>query len=102
MTARSSSEKARPLLQARDRPQGAFLELRHPDRLQPATGGEQSTLVDEIREIGAGEARCPGGEDVQIDPAERLALRVHAEDRPAACAIGAVDHDLAVEAAQAQ
>ena len=44
-----------------------------------------------------------GGEHVEVDLlAERLALGVHLEDVAAALAVGAVDDDLAVEAAGAQ
>ena len=44
-----------------------------------------------------------GGERVEVDLArERLAARVHLEDLAAAEAVGAVDDDLAVEAARAQ
>ncbi len=47
---------------------------------------------------------CAAGQHVEVDVvAQRLALgRVHLEDRLAALEVGAVDHDLAVEAARPQ
>ena len=66
-------------------------------------GGQQRRLVDEVREVGAGEAGRLAGEVVEVDVLrERLAARVHLEDLGAALAVGAVDDDLAVEAARAQ
>src|SRR5438874_1695615 len=63
----------------------------------------QGGLVDEVGEIGAGEARRLAGERVEVDDLrQRLAARVHLEDLLAAAAVGAVDDDLAVEAARAQ
>ena len=57
----------------------------------------------EVREVGAGEAGRAGGERVEVDLGrERLALRVHLEDLPAAVPVGPVDDDLPVEAAGAQ
>ena len=66
-------------------------------------GGQQRGLVDEVRQVGAGEAGGLGGEVVEVDLlGERLAAGVDLEDLGAALAVGAVDHDLAVEAARAQ
>ena len=65
--------------------------------------GEQGGLVHEVLEVGAGEARGLAGERVELDRlGERLAARVDLEDLGAALAVGAVHHDLAVEAAGAQ
>ena len=62
-------------------------------------GGQQRGLVDQVREIGAGEARRLACERGQLDLlADRLAARVHLEDLLATLAIGAVDDDLAIEA----
>ena len=56
-----------------------------------------------LREVGAGEARGLAGERVEVDLlGQRLAARVDLEDLRAALAVGAVDDDLAVEAARAQ
>ena len=74
-----------------------------PIELQVAAGGEQRRLVHEVGEVGAGEAGGAAGEHVEAHVGlERLALGVHLEDRLAALEVGAVDDDLAVEAAGAQ
>src|SRR6266542_3512346 len=96
-------EQARLLLGACDHAHDPLLELLLLDLLLAAAGGEQRRLVDEVREIGAGEAGRPGGECVEVDlRGERLALRVHLEDLAAAVSVGTVDDDLPVEAARAQ
>ena len=64
---------------------------------------EQRGLVDQVGEVGAGEARGLAGERVEVDLlGERLAAGVNLEDLLAALAVGAVDDDLAVEAAGPQ
>ena len=66
-------------------------------------GREQRRLVDQVREVGAGEAGRLAGEGIEVDVLrERLAAGVHLEDLLAALAIRAVDDDLAVEAARPQ
>src|SRR5438105_15079848 len=91
------------LLRAGDHAHDPFLELLLLDRLLAAAGREERRLVDEVREIRAGEAGRAGGERVEVDlRRERLALRVHLEDLPAAVPVGPVDDDLAVEAARPQ
>src|SRR5207247_169747 len=68
-----------------------------------ARPGEQRGLVDEVRQVGAGEAGRTGRERVEVDlRRERLALRVHLEDLATADAVGPVDDNLAVEATGAQ
>ena len=60
-------------------------------------------LVDEVREVGAGEARRLARDVLDRDGlVERLALGVDLEDRDAALHVRAVEDDLAVEAARAQ
>jgi len=60
-------------------------------------------LVDEVGEIGAGEARRLTGDGLDLDLlVERLALRMDLEDRGAALHVRAVEDDLAVEPARAQ
>src|SRR6266540_4248770 len=82
-------EEARLLLGACDHAHDPLLELLLLDLLLAAAGGEQRRLVDEVREIGAGEAGRPGGECVEVDlRGERLALRVHLEDLAAAVSVG--------------
>ena len=93
-------EEAGLLLRPGDHAHDPFLELVLLDHLLAVAGGEESRLVDQVREVGAREAGGAGGERVEVDLArERLAARVHLEDLAAAEAIRAVDHDLAVEAA---
>ena len=96
-------EQARLLLRPGDHAHDALFELDHGDRLLAVAGGQQRRLVDEVGEVGAGEARRLAGERREVDLLrDRLALGVHLEDLLAAGAVGAVDHDLAVEAARAQ
>jgi hypothetical protein len=67
------------------------------------TGGEQRRLVDEVGEVGAGEAGGAPGEHLEVDVVgERLAAAwiFRMASRP--FEVGAVDDDLAVEAAGAQ
>ena len=65
--------------------------------------GEQRRLVDEVGQIGAGEAGGLPGQRVDVDlPRQRLAAGVDLEDLLAAEPVGPVDDDLAVEAARAQ
>ena len=94
---------ARLLLGAGDHAHDPLLELEVVDLALALAGGEQRGLVDQVLQVGAGEARGLGGERVELDRLrERLAARVDLEDLDAALAVGAVDHDLAVEAARAQ
>ena len=80
-----------------------LLQLGHADLLEAAAGGEQGGLVHEVGQVGAGEAGRAPGQHVEVDVVgERLALGVHVEDGLAADQVGAVDDDLAVEAAGAQ
>ena len=66
-------------------------------------GGQQRRLVDQVGEVGAGEAGGLAGQRVEVDlAAQRLAAGVDLEDVLAALAVGAVDDDLAVEAAGPQ
>ena len=96
-------EQPRLLLGAGDHAHDPFLELLLLDRLLAAARREQRGLVDEVRQVGAGEAGRAGGERVEVDLGrDRLALGVHLEDLAAADAVGPVDDDLPVEAARAQ
>ena len=64
---------------------------------------EQRRLVDEVGEIRAGEPGRAARDDIEIDTLrERLAARVHREDRLAPFEVGTVDDDLSVEASRAQ
>src|SRR4028118_396764 len=65
--------------------------------------GEQRRLVDEVREVRAGEAGRAAGQRLYVDiRAEGLAPRVDAQDLLAPRKVGPVNDDLAVEAARAQ
>src|SRR4051812_12002102 len=91
------------LLRARDHAHDPLLELELADLALAAAGGEEGGLVHEVREVGAGEAGGLAGERVGVDGArERLAAGVDVEDLGPALAVGAVDDDLAVEAAGAE
>src|SRR5581483_8013910 len=73
------------------------------DRRQAAPGGQKRGLVDQVGELGAGEAGRAGRERVEVDPRrERLALDVGLEDLAATDTVGTVDDDLTVEAARPQ
>ena len=73
------------------------------DELGAAARGEQRGLVEDVRQVGAGEARRALGDREQVDVAgQRLALGVHREDVQAALEVGALDRDLPVEAAGPQ
>ena len=91
------------LLRPGDHAHDALFELQVIDLAEALAGGEQGGLVHEVGEVGAGEARGLGGKVVEVDRLrERLAARVDLEDLGATLAVGAVDHDLTVEAARAQ
>src|SRR4051794_30282333 len=88
------------LLRAGDHAHDPLLELELADLALAAAGGEEGGLVHEVREVGAGEAGGLAGERVGVDGArERLAAGVDVEDLGPPLAVGAVDDDLAVEAA---
>ena len=91
------------LLRAGDHAHDPLFELDLGDLALAGARGEQRGLVDEVGEVGAGEAGRLAGERVDVDLlGQRLAARVDLEDLRAALAVGAVDDDLAVEAARAQ
>src|SRR5215211_1666199 len=91
------------LLRARDHAHDPLLQLEVVDLALALPGGEQSGLVHEVLEIGARESGRLPGQHVEVDLLrERLAARVHLEDLLPALAVGAVDHDLAIEAARAE
>ena len=80
-----------------------FLELVHADLGPVEASGEQRGLVDDVRQIGTGEARGPSSEHLDVDLfRERLAARVHLEDPDAAVEVGTVDDDLTVETSGTQ
>ena len=87
-----------PPLRAGDDPLERLLELGHPDDLLVPPGGQDRRLVDEVGEVGAGEAGRLLGDALDVDRlVERLALGVDLEDRRPAAHVRAVEDDLAVE-----
>ena len=91
------------LLGAGDDALHGLLHVLHRDALLAAARGEKGALVHEVGEVGAREAGRELGDLVEADlVVERLVLRVDGEDPLAALHVGAVDGDLAVEAAGAQ
>ena len=86
-----------------DHAHDALFELVLRDRLLAVAGRQQRGLVDEVRQVGAREAGRLAGQLGEVDGLrDRLAARVDAQDLLAAGPVGAVDDDLAVEAAGAQ
>ena len=89
----------RLLLGAGDHAHDPLLELILADLALARPRGQQRGLVDEVRQVCAGEAGGLTGERVDVDHLrQRLASRVHLEDLRPSLAVGAVDGDLAVEA----
>ena len=69
-------------------------------RFLRAACGEQRGLVDHVRQVGTREPGRAAGEDGHVDRrVERLAARVHLQDRLASLEVGTIDHHLSVEAA---
>ena len=99
----SSRDDAALALRAGDDALEGLGELVHPDDLLVAPRGEDRGLVDEVREVRAGEAGRLARDLLDDDAlVERLALGVDLEDREAALHVRAVEDDLAVEAAGPQ
>ena len=76
------------------------LELAHGDEPLAAAGGKQRRLVDEVHQVGAGEAGRAARDDLEVDVGRQRHLAdVDLEDLLAADDVGIGDDDLAVEAA---
>src|SRR4051794_20397249 len=91
------------LLRAGDHAHDPLFELDLGDLALAVAGGEQGGLVDEVGQVGAREAGRLAGECVDLDLlGQRLAAGMDLEDLGAALAVGAIDDDLAVEAAWPQ
>ena len=89
-----------PLLQAGDDAFHRRIELGVAQVLKLLAAGEDRGLVADVREVGAGEAGGLLRDHVQVDVRrERLAARVHVEDRFASSEIGRRHEHLTVEAA---
>ena len=73
------------------------------DRRAALADGEQRGLVDDVGQVGAGEAGRAPRDAVEVDGGrQRLGARVQLEDPQPALVVGLVDGDVAVEAAGAQ
>jgi hypothetical protein len=80
-----------------------LVEVLHAHVLGVLARGEQRRLVDEVGQVGAGEAGRAAGDGHRVDvDVERDLAHVHLEDLLAAAHVRQADHDLAVEAARAQ
>ena len=90
-------------LRAGDDPLERLLELGHPDDLLVAAGRQDRRLVDEVREVGAGEAGRLAGDALDVDALSSglpLVWTLRIATRPFMS--GPVEDDLAVEAAGPQ
>ena len=89
------------LLRAGDYPVDRLVEVLVGDQPRVLPRGEQSGLVQDIGQVGAGEAGRTPRHAFQVDVGRhRLALGVHLEDLEAAPEVWGVDRDLPVEAAR--
>ncbi len=92
-----------PAFGARDHAIDGLVELVGADRLLVAARGQDRSLVDEVGEVGAGEARRATRDRLDVHRlVERLALDVDVEDLVATLDVGPIEDDLAVEPARAQ
>ena len=91
------------LRRAGDDPVDRLLQRRLVDLRIAFADREERRLVDEVGELGAGEAGAEFGDLVEVDAVgEVAAFGVQLEDLEAAVDVGDVDDDLAVEAARPQ
>ena len=80
-----------------------LVEVAQRNGLRLAAGSEQRSLVGQVGEIGAGEARRERRDLVRIDVGREAQLAgVDLDDLDAVALVGAVDQDLSVEATGAQ
>ncbi len=92
-----------PLLRARHDTVDRLVQRVVVDQLLVRAGREQRGLVQDVGEIGTGEAGRATGDCTQVDVrGDRLALLVDLEDLQTALHVRTVDRDLPVEAARAQ
>ena len=79
------------------------LEVGHVDAVLVVAAGPERGLVDQVADVGAGQADGAGGEPLQVDVVgQRHVARVDLEDGQPALVGGPIDRDVAVEAAGAQ
>ena len=80
-----------------------LLEILHVHDALVLARGEQRRLIDQVGQIGAGEAGRAAGDDVGLDVGrDRHLAHMHQEDLLAAADVGQGHHHLAVEAAGAE
>ena len=80
-----------------------FLDLVHRDHGTMAAGSQQRRLIEQICQIGAGEANGHLGELLKLNVlVHRLVLGMHAQDLLAALHIRTVDRNLTVKTAGTQ
>ncbi len=81
-----------------DHPVDRLFHLHHGDLGLAATGRQKGSLVDQVGEVGAGEARGATGQNPQLHVrTEGLALGVDLENALPPEDVGCIDHDLAVK-----
>ena len=96
-------EEARFLLRAGDDPQNRFLELLHLDDALAPARGQQSGLVHQIGQVGAGEPRRLCRQHLEVDAgSERFTAGMDGQDGLAALPVRSVNDYLPVEAAGSQ
>ena len=79
------------------------LELLGADAVVPVAGGMEGSLIGQVGQVGAGEARRRPGERCQVDRGrKRQALGVDPQDRLATCPVRIAHGHLAIEASRAQ
>ena len=80
-----------------------FFQFSHVDDFLISPGSQEGCFVEQVAQVGTGEARRLLGDDVEVDIlAEGLAFGVDVEDSPAAAQVRPVDGDLPVETARTE
>ena len=104
MTRRSScGDEPAPALRTGHHPVDRLFELGQADLVETPSTREQRSFVHEVREVGAGEPGRAARDDGEVDAlGERLAARVHCENRLAPFQVGPIHDDLAVEPSRSE
>ncbi len=90
-------------LRPRDHAVHRFIKLVHGDLFLIAAGGKDCGFVHQVGEVGAGEARCLLGQDLEAGVlVQGLALGMHFQDGAAATNVGVVEYHRPVETARPQ
>src|ERR1019366_4788117 len=78
-----------------------LLQVRHADQLPVLARRQDGRLVDQVGEVGPRDPRGLLGQDLEVDGrVQRLVPGVDLEDGATAADVGAVEHDVAVEASR--